>query len=351
MRTRIFLAIILTFGVIALWQTAVSQSSMSGPFGPVIFGSTTVVSPPRFNCPNDNSTGTTLNEVIVLSAQNTCINATTSNADPTTPAAVMGVCVGNCSTSGAAAIAVGGVVPCLFDNATTFGHAVVLSRLTAANCKDTGGSFYNPANPASYGLGRVLDTGAAGVHNVIWQPVVNPFNFGDFVGNTDQLNMTSFAGQFLFRSAAAGSPFLQIGGVTTSFPCMTNSGAQLKVVLAGSNCAGSGANGDGPLGVGHLASNNSAPPTIMSGFGTTPSIVSGGDTAFIVNVGTGGAATSGVVSFGVAYTTAPSCISEDVTNNHETRAVAATGTVTLTTSSAWAASDKVSVVCFGQNGL
>jgi hypothetical protein len=42
-------------------------------------------------------------------------------------------------------------------------------------------------------------------------------------------------------------------------------------------------------------------PTINSGFGTTPSITQPNDSiAFLVNVGTGGTATSGVINLGTA---------------------------------------------------
>ena len=87
-------------------------------------------------------------------------------------------------------------------------------------------------------------------------------------------------------------------------------------------------------------------PTISSGFGTSPSIVSSnGSITFRINVGTGGVATSGVVGL----PTAPSgwnCIVQDMTNNTATRQTASTTTTaTFTAAAAWAASDILVAQC------
>lgn len=87
-------------------------------------------------------------------------------------------------------------------------------------------------------------------------------------------------------------------------------------------------------------------PTISSGFGTSPSIVAG-STAFSmrVNVGTGGAATSGIVAMPTA-TTGWNCTVQDMTNNIATRQSASTTTtVTFTAASAWTASDILVATC------
>lgn len=89
-------------------------------------------------------------------------------------------------------------------------------------------------------------------------------------------------------------------------------------------------------------------PTIASGFGTTPSITAGSTPlAGSVNVGTGGAATSGVINFnGTAFPTAPFCVATPSLTNVPTRATTVTTTqVTLTTSTAWTASDVVGWIC------
>jgi len=100
-------------------------------------------------------------------------------------------------------------------------------------------------------------------------------------------------------------------------------------------------------------------PTISSGFGTSPSVVAGSNSpaAFVVNVGTGGTATSGVVGLTPAATTGWACHAVDLTTH--TTAVAqtvqtasSTTTATFTqysdvmVATAWAASDKLSISCF-----
>jgi len=91
-------------------------------------------------------------------------------------------------------------------------------------------------------------------------------------------------------------------------------------------------------------------PAIGSGFGASPSVVAGGsDSAFSVNVGTGGAATSGVVNFASTWAVAPVCIAQDQTTvGAGVQKVATSTTIaTITTAVAWTASDIVNVICFG----
>lgn len=88
-------------------------------------------------------------------------------------------------------------------------------------------------------------------------------------------------------------------------------------------------------------------PTINSGFGASPSILTGGTlAAFRVNVGTGGAATSGVINTNVTATNGWNCQVADQTTNVSTRQSASTTTtVTLTGAAAWTASDILLVNC------
>jgi hypothetical protein len=87
-------------------------------------------------------------------------------------------------------------------------------------------------------------------------------------------------------------------------------------------------------------------PTISSGFGTAPSIVTANGTgAFTLNVGTGSVATSGVVGLPAART-GWFCNVIDQTTNTVTRTTATTTTTaTLTAAAAWAASDVLQVSC------
>lgn len=83
-------------------------------------------------------------------------------------------------------------------------------------------------------------------------------------------------------------------------------------------------------------------PTISSGFGSTPSIVSNnGSAAFQINVGTGGSATSGVIGLPSA-TNGWSVQCADVTHADVTTQTASSQTTaTVTGASAWTASDKL----------
>lgn len=93
-------------------------------------------------------------------------------------------------------------------------------------------------------------------------------------------------------------------------------------------------------------------PTISSGFGTSPSILTsttGGNytATFRVNVGTGGAATSGVVGLPTA-SNGWNCLVQDMTTNVATRQTANNATtVTVTAASAWTASDILMYQCIG----
>lgn len=88
-----------------------------------------------------------------------------------------------------------------------------------------------------------------------------------------------------------------------------------------------------------------AAPTISSGFGTSPSIVAGSTAfAFRVNVGTGGAATSGVIGMPTAVN-GWQAIVQDMTNNVATRVTATTtNSITITAATAWTASDILVVI-------
>jgi len=91
-----------------------------------------------------------------------------------------------------------------------------------------------------------------------------------------------------------------------------------------------------------------ATPTIGSGFGTSPSVVTGGKVySFQVNVGTGGAATTGVVTFNTTFQNAPSCTASPSATNGVTRTTSTTTQVTLNSTTAWTASDILSVHCTG----
>jgi hypothetical protein len=87
-------------------------------------------------------------------------------------------------------------------------------------------------------------------------------------------------------------------------------------------------------------------PTYTSGFGTGRTIA-GSNEVMRINVGTGGIATTGVVTFAGTWTNAPVCEANDEGSLLMVQAVATTTTLTLTSATAWTASSTIGVHCWG----
>jgi hypothetical protein len=158
----------------------------------------------------------------------------------------------------------------------------------------------------------------------------------------------------LARGGAAGkvvlagtTPMLQFGGTTNSFPALKQVSTGLYVRSA--DDSGYGILGSGQYQLGGNTAFSTNVPTISSGFGTSPAILSSnGNVTFRVNVGTGGVATSGVVAMGITVSTGWNCQVTDMTTNIVTRQTAnTTTTVTVTAASAWTASDTLIFNCMG----
>lgn len=78
----------------------------------------------------------------------------------------------------------------------------------------------------------------------------------------------------------------------------------------------------------HIVGNGTA-PTITSGFGSTPALVNASDLNGTVTIGTGGSANTGLITFGVPFTAAPSCFAEDGTTALKLQAITTTTTLTI----------------------
>lgn len=136
-----------------------------------------------------------------------------------------------------------------------------------------------------------------------------------------------------------GSPAIQVSTLTAS----TN--VDVRIDLSIGSAAG------------HRLISASA-PTISSGFGTSPSIAaSNGTAAFTINVGTGGAASTGVIGLPAA-TAGWVCSCTDITTNSANvfsckQTATTTNTATIgnfsdvAVATAWVASDIVQLSCFG----
>lgn len=173
-------------------------------------------------------------------------------------------------------------------------------------------------------------------------------------------NILSSAGDF---AVASGRLFSRNANGGFSFGI---AGTEFFGMNAGSNTVGIG--GGGILQVGSSQATTetfkiggrtmivNSTPTV-SGFGTSPSVVANsGSVVFIINVGTGGSASTGTVTFAQAATTGWVCDCQDVTTpaNGITKQTGGTTTTCTFTNYdwagspvAWAASDVLRCTAFG----
>ena len=137
-------------------------------------------------------------------------------------------------------------------------------------------------------------------------------------------------------------------GVTQPITSLTASGG-VTAASVSTTGNGVGITGAGRYFIGNNIVCGNGTPSISSGFGTSPSVASSNGTCtFRVNVGGGGAATSGVVTVGDTATTGWNCQVTDFSNNTVTRQTnQTTTTVTVTAAAAWAANDILIFNCAG----
>lgn len=165
--------------------------------------------------------------------------------------------------------------------------------------------------------------------------------------------------------AALFAGLIQIGGATSGSPALKKNGTLLEARLA-DDSAYANVRAANVLfsallnaGTSNLLISVTA-PTISSGFGTSPSVPSNnGTAAFTVNVGTGGAASSGVIALPAAAT-GWVCVVENITaqaanraNERTVQTASSTTSVTVQNqlvstgaAQAWAASDILRLICF-----
>lgn len=166
------------------------------------------------------------------------------------------------------------------------------------------------------------------------------------------------AGNALALQGSAGTNVFTVGptGVTTSAG-VTSTGA---LIFANNSSVSSVSRGSLSFtvadGLAQIANNAftigvtfkvDALPTVGSGFGTSPAVIAG-STPFAgsVNIGTGGAATSGVITWGgTAFPVTPVCTYSTTTTNAVTRGTPTTTQLTLNSTTAWTASDIVTWIC------
>lgn len=120
--------------------------------------------------PNDGSTGTTANKLVIYTTANPSAVKTAAVTDTSD---IIGICVSgitgtSCGTTGNASIAIAGQAQCVFDGATTAGDFVVVSTTAAGDCHDAGATV----PPTVSVFGQVLSTnGGAGTYAVDLSPI------------------------------------------------------------------------------------------------------------------------------------------------------------------------------------
>lgn len=117
--------------------------------------------------PNDSGTGTNAGKFAKLNSSGNVRTLTT--ADTTDGIGICFALTGfTCGTSGNAAIAIGGQVPCFFDGGTTANDWVVASTTTAGDCHDAGSTV--PTSVSVLGVALTTNVGA-GLYAVDLDPI------------------------------------------------------------------------------------------------------------------------------------------------------------------------------------
>ena len=159
------------------------------------------------------------------------------------------------------------------------------------------------------------------INNAAWVDIATFYNVGTFMASTIAATNLALgaAGQFYWQGRTIGTS--PVNGTVS---------LQVNDLSAG------------------IRFQFAAAPTIASGFGTTPSITAGStDTAGQVDVGTGGAASSGVIDFATTWASAPFVVAMNQTNAVVLKAVATTTQLTITGAAAFTAGDKINWICIG----
>jgi hypothetical protein len=177
-------------------------------------------------------------------------------------------------------------------------------------------------------------------------------------GSADTTLARGTPGRFTFTGTAG--PMLQLGGTTSSFAGLKGNGTTIEAKTADdsayANVTANGFQFRGNINnLGTLVISATA-PTISSGFGTSASVVNpNGTAAFTVNVGTGGAASSGVIGLPAASHGwfCDALLENQLPTIQTKQSASTTTTVTITNytvatgaTAAWAASQIVVLSCF-----
>lgn len=189
-------------------------------------------------------------------------------------------------------------------------------------------------------------------------------NTGVYNAGADRVGVTTGGVRSIVFSATSGriegtSASSVLGLDDSTGACLSYTGSSFCAatnVITMSASGGMNITAGTPISIQFRPVFSGATPTISSGFGTTPSVTAGFLTAFRLNVGTGGTASSGVIATNINATNGWNCTCTDLTTNvglcKQTASTVSTVTIGQFTPAtgvalAWAASSIVAVSCVG----
>jgi hypothetical protein len=364
--------------------------------------------PYAFPVPNDPTTGTTQFTLTKInSSGNAVIMATTDTNG------YAGVCVSNCGKTGTAWVAFAGLVPITMENTATAQHYVQIGSSTGGEGHDTGATTYPTAGGDV--IGRIqtgTSSGSAAMVMLSQESSTSSSGVSSVSGDGSLITNSSSTGPVTLTlgsaaqnsvwagpaSGGAGAPSYQTaptfsGANLTSLPLCSTCAPLASPTFTGtvttpalsvtgnvtaSSVFGNTSGSAGPPSftanpaiatltlsgtVTHANLKNgtsghvwffTTAPTISSGFGTSPSVVANNGTlAFTINVGTGGTASSGVITLPGASTGWVCFFSDQTTPGanltkqtaNTTTSVSVTNYNTSGTATAWSANDVLIAHC------
>lgn len=158
-------------------------------------------------------------------------------------------------------------------------------------------------------------------------------DFGEYFMR-QQFRVSALTGSLTYTEAQSTDPVGAVAQIT--------SGTIDSVVIGGTTAA---AGSFTMLTAGSHAVVTGPTPT-MGSCGTSPSVV-GSDNGMTVTVGSGGAATDCVITFGTAWTNEPACNAQSNTDVLPLAMVTTTTGLTVTKAAAFTAGSKLHIVCVG----
>lgn len=173
---------------------------------------------------NDNSTGTTVNQLAKINSSGNAVNAATTDT-----AIQVNIVVSGAGTTGSASLAFGGAATCLYDaGGAVIAHYVVASTATAGKCRDAGAT----APTSGWVVGVAQTTAAANTTGIVFLSAGYNASAG---GGGSVTAATISTGLYLLD---VGTPSVYVGCPASSVSLQTGLIANV-VIGAGNTSTGS----------------------------------------------------------------------------------------------------------------